>query len=93
MTVYMVDRSLPGIAMEALAAAQKAAIAQAGVMRERGTEIRYIRSTFVPGDGQVMCLFEAKTPDAVRRLNDDAKIPYHRVVEAFDLSPAPGHGG
>src|SRR5436309_13834532 len=92
MTVYMVERSLPGIAMEALAAAQNAVIAQASVMRRRGTDIYYIRSTFVPGDGRCMCLFEANSEDAVRRLNNDANIPYNTVTEAFDLTPAPtGH--
>jgi hypothetical protein len=89
MTVYMVERSLPGMAMEALAAAQKAAIAQAAVMRRRGTDIHYIRSTFVPGDGRCMCLFEARSEDAVRRLNNDANIPYNTVTEAYDLTPRP----
>jgi hypothetical protein len=87
MTVYMVERELKGIAMEDLAAAQKAAIAKAGEYREKGTPIRYIRSTFAPEDGRCMCLFEAETPEDVRRLNEEAGIPYKRVVEALDLSP------
>ena len=34
-----------------------------------------------------MCLFEAPTEQNVRELNDRAKIPYSRVVEALDLTP------
>lgn len=59
MTVFMVERDLRGIAMEDLAAAQKAAISKAEEMRDGGTDIRYIRTTFTPDDGRCMCLFEA----------------------------------
>jgi hypothetical protein len=34
-----------------------------------------------------MCLFEARSPELVKELNDQAKIPYTRVVEAADLTP------
>lgn len=87
MSVYMVERDLRGIAMEDLAGAQKAAIAKAAEMRSAGTEIRYIRSTFAPADGRCMCLFEAGSEGAVRRLNDEAGLPYSGVVEALDLTP------
>lgn len=87
MSVYMVERDLKGIAMEDLAGAQKAAIAKAEEMRGKGAEIRYIRSTFAPEDGRCMCLFEAPTAGEVKRLNDEAGLPYSRVVEALDLTP------
>ena len=87
MSVYMVERDLKGIAMEDLAGAQKAAIAKAEEMRGGGTDIRYIRTTFAPADGRCMCLFEAGTETDVRRLNDEAGIPYNTVVEALDLTP------
>jgi hypothetical protein len=34
-----------------------------------------------------MCLFEAGTEGAVKKLNDDAGLPYSRIVEALDLTP------
>ena len=34
-----------------------------------------------------MCPFEAASPELVKELNDQAKIPYTRVVEAMDLPP------
>ena len=87
MTVYMVERNLKGISMEDLAGAQKAAIAQAQSMTGEGTEISYIRSTFAPEDGRCMCLFEAASDADVKKLNDDAGLPYERVVNALDLTP------
>ncbi len=87
MSVYMVERNLKGISMEDLAGAQKAAIAKAGEMSGSGTQIGYIRSTFAPDDGRCMCLFEAQSEDDVRRLNDDAGLPYDKVVQALDLTP------
>jgi len=87
MSVYMVERSLKGISMEDLGGAQKAAIGKAGEMAAAGTEIRYIRSTFAPDDGRCMCLFEAGSEADVRRLNDEAGLPYDVVVEALDLTP------
>jgi hypothetical protein len=87
MAVYMVDRSLPGITMEQLAAAQKAAIETGERLTAAGKRVRYIRSTFVPSEAHCMCLFEASNPELVKQLNDEAKIPYTRVVEADDLTP------
>ena len=34
-----------------------------------------------------MCLFEASDADAVRDVNEQAKIPYVRIIEALDLTP------
>lgn len=87
MSVYMVERSLKGIGLDDLGGAQRAAIGKAKEMTEAGTPVTYIRSTFAPGDGRCMCLFEADSDGDVRRLNDEAGLPYDRVVEALDLTP------
>ena len=87
MPVYMVERDLKGITMEQLAGAQKAAIQTGKDMTAQGKTVRYIRSTFVPGEARCMCLFEAPLEANVRELNDRANIPYTRVVEALDLTP------
>ena len=87
MAVYMVERDLPGITSDGLAGAQKAAIASAQKSTTSGTPVRYIRSTFVPGEARCMCLFEASTPDAVRDVNESAGLPFTRIVEAHDLTP------
>lgn len=87
MPVYMVERELKGIPMADLGAAQKAAIQKSKDYSAAGTPMRYIRSTFAPEDGRCMCLFEAERAEDVRRLNDEARIPYRNVVEALDLTP------
>ena len=87
MTVYMVERNLKGIAMSDLASAQKLAMQTSEDYSAKGTPMRYIRSTFTPEDGRCMCLFEAGSAEDVRRLNDEAKLPYLNVVEALDLTP------
>lgn len=88
MTVYMVERNLRGITMEDLAGAQKLAIAKADEFRSRGTAVRYIRSVFAPEDGRCMCLFEAESAADVEALNREAELPFEKVVEALDLTPA-----
>lgn len=35
-----------------------------------------------------MCLFDAQSADDVRKVNDAAKLPFTRIVEALDLTPA-----
>jgi len=85
--VYMVDRDLPGLKMEQLAAAQKAAIELGKKMTAEGKKLRYIRSAFVPEEAHCMCFFEAANPEVVKELNETAKIPFKTIVEAMDLTP------
>jgi hypothetical protein len=85
MQVFMVERSLKGLPMDQLAAAQQRAISTAKEMSASGTPIRYLRSTFVPSTGQCMCLFESGDAESVKALNQKAQIPFNSVVEALDL--------
>ena len=87
MPVYLVERDLPGITMEQLAAAQKKAIQMGKELTAQGREVRYIRSTFVPGENKCMCLFEAPNSEHVREANERAQIPFTRIVAAEDLNP------
>ena len=87
MPVYMVDRNLPGVTMEQLGAAQKTAIETCKQFTAQGKPVRYIRSMFLPGEAHCMCLFEASNADLVKQVNETAKIPYTRVVDAMDLTP------
>ena len=87
MSVFMVERDLKNISLEALAGAQKAAISKAKEMSVTGTSIKYIRSTFAPDDGRCMCLFDAASDTDVKRLNDEAGLPYSQIVPALDLTP------
>jgi hypothetical protein len=88
MAVYLVERDLPGVTMEQLAAAQKKAIQMGKEMTAQGKDVRYIRSTFVPGENKCMCLFEAAKAEHVREANERGEIPFTRIVPAEDLTPA-----
>lgn len=87
MSVFMVERNLKGITMDQLAAAQRRAIDTSKEFCGQGKQVRYIRTTFVPGEERSMCLFEATSPDVVKEVNEAAKIPFVRIVEALDLTP------
>jgi hypothetical protein len=87
MAVYLVERDLPGITLDQLAAAQKRAIQVGMDLTAEGRDVRYIRSTFVPGEDKCMCLFEAPNPENVREANQRAEIPFSRIVPAEDLTP------
>ena len=87
MPVYIVERNLPGITMDQLAAAQKAAIEKGQDFTANGKDVRYIRSIFVPGDSKCMCLFEAAGPELVKEVNEAAQIPFTEIKEALDLTP------
>ncbi len=87
MAVFLVERDLPGVTLEELAACQKKAIQMGREMTAQGQNVRYIRSTFVPGEHKCMCLFEAPSEENVRAANERASIPFTRIVAAEDLSP------
>jgi hypothetical protein len=88
MPTYAVQRSLPGITMEQLSAAQKAAIETSNRFSREGTPVRYIRSNFYPGDARCTCLFEAQDAASVEQVNVAADIPFVEVQEVLDLVPA-----
>ena len=87
MGVYLVDRDLPGITAEGLAALQRAEIRASQQLTAAGQPVRYLRSMFVPGEARCMCLFEAEDEAAVAAVNLAAQLPFTRIVEALDLTP------
>jgi hypothetical protein len=34
-----------------------------------------------------MCLFDAGSAEVVRQVNEEARIPFTRIIEALDLTP------
>jgi len=88
MNIYIADRNLPGVTLEQLAAAQKAAIETSQRFTEEGKPVRYVRTAWVPSEAHVMCMFEAPDAQLVRDVNEVAGIPFIRIVEAMDLTPS-----
>ena len=86
MPKYMVERYLPGITSDQLAAAAARAKSTTAQMTEEGTPIRYLRSTFLPGEEKCFCLFEGPSEQVVKEANERAEIPLERVVEAMHIA-------
>ena len=87
MPIYAVQRKLPGISMEDLGNAQKAAIDTSNKFSEKGTPVKYIRSNFYPGDSKCTCLFEANDAESVKKVNEEASLPFETIEEVLDLNP------
>ncbi len=85
MPKYMVERYLPGITSDQLTAAAGRAKEVTARMTEEGTPVRYLRSTYVPGEDKCYCLFDGPSADAVRQANERAEIPLERVVEVAHI--------
>ena len=86
MAKYMVERYLPGIKPDELAAAAARCKATTAEMTTEGTPVRYLRSTFVPGEEKCYCLFEGQTEEAVRQANERAEVPLERIKEAMHIA-------
>ena len=59
---------------------------RARLAAELGTDVRHLRTTFLPGDETILHVFEAESPEALREAARAAE-PYDRIVEAVEGSP------
>jgi hypothetical protein len=55
---------------------------RARLAAELGTGVRYVRTTFLPGDEVLLHMFEATSPDALRDAVRVAELRYERIIEA-----------
>ncbi len=51
-----------------------------------GEGVRYLRTTFLPGDETVFHLFEAPSAEALGQAGRRAELPFQRIVEAIEGS-------
>lgn len=86
MPKYLVERHLPGFTSEQVTAAAAAASMTTDAMTTEGTPVRYLRSTFIPGEDKCYCLFEASSSEIVRDANVRARLPLQRIVEVQHVS-------
>lgn len=87
MTIYLTERYLPGMTVEALDGLQRAAHTSSVRFTATGKPVHYLRSIWLPGDEQMLCLFQATDPTHVRDVNEAANLPFTRIVEALELTP------
>jgi hypothetical protein len=79
---------MPSYLVESYASDSPAVLADArGRARrtaELGRDIRYLRSTFLPGDETILHLFEAPSRAVLDSAGRRAELPFERIVEAVD---------
>ena len=86
MSKFLVERYLPGVTPEQLGEAASAAKETTASMTSEGTPVRYLRSTFIPGEDKCYCLFEGPSADVVKKANERAQLPYERIVDAMHIA-------
>jgi hypothetical protein len=57
---------------------------RARLAAELGDGVRYLRTTFLPGDETILHLFEAPSASAVDEAGRRAALPIERIVEAVE---------
>jgi hypothetical protein len=62
---------------------------RARLAAELGTGVRYLRTTFLPGDETLLHLFEATSPEALCQAASDAALQHERIFEAVEGSTEP----
>ena len=86
-------RRMPSYVVESYAADSGAVVddAQERARRteELGDGVRYVRTTFLPGDQTILHFFEAPSAEELDRAGKLAALPFERIVEAVEGS-APG---
>jgi len=87
MPLYVAIRTLPGITPDALAGAGARVKTCAAGMRSEGTEVRWLRSFFLPASSQTHCYFSGPNAQAVDELNKRAGILFERIVEVAEMTP------
>ncbi len=86
--LFVVERRLPAVTPEGLAMLQAALADASRRLTTRGEVVRYLRSTYLPDQDRVLCLFEACSAEAVRVVNETAQAPYRSITAAVER-PAP----
>jgi len=86
MHTYMADCDLPGMTREQLAGSEARIQRACEQAVARGDVVRYLRAVWVPGDGRVMYLFQARDATSVEAVCQAAEVSFLRVVDAVDGS-------
>jgi hypothetical protein len=98
--VYLVEHYAPGFTVDGLGCWAARVRETAVAMRSEGRAVRYLRSTIVPADEALLCVFEADSEELVREVYKRAGVPFERLSAAIadesewlDSRPPPGAGG
>jgi hypothetical protein len=88
-SMFLVEWRLPAITREALAMLQAGLADASRRLTARGQSVRYVRSTYLPDQQRLLCIFEAPTVEAVRTVNINAQAPFLHITSAVELPASP----
>jgi hypothetical protein len=82
---YIIERTVPALSREDLAAVARRSMAVLADM----SEVRWIRSYVSDTQGKIYCEYDAPSPEAIYEHASRAGLPVDRVTEvALEISPA-----
>ncbi|MFI5286328.1 MAG: nickel-binding protein [Candidatus Dormibacteria bacterium] len=87
-TQFVAECFWPGVREADLSALDQRAAASAAELTRSGETVRYLGSLLMPRDEVVLCRFEG-SETSVRRVAEEAAIPFERILEVAS-SPWPG---
>ena len=91
--LFLVERRLPGMTDRRLAILQNALIQVTARAADRGDELRYLWSIFMPGEQRLLSLFASVSIDLVRAANEASLFPFigiEAVTFLMDPVQVPG---
>jgi hypothetical protein len=98
--LYLVEQYSPGITVDGLASCAARVRDMAVAMGNEGRAVHYLRSTIVPADEALLCVFEAGSEELVREVYARAGVSFERLSAALSdesewlySGPSPGAGG
>jgi Protein of unknown function (DUF4242) len=98
--VYLVEHYSPGLTVDGLGCWAARVRETAAALAIEGRAVRYLRSTIVPADEALLCVFEASSEELVREVYARAGVPFERLSAAIadesewlDPRSPPGAGG
>jgi hypothetical protein len=83
---YLVERTFPqGLALPATEAGAQACLNVVGVNTE--DHVTWLHSYVTPDRTRTFCIYDAPTPEAIRRVAERNKLPVDRITEVRVLDP------
>ena len=86
---YLVEHYRPGVGVDGLRQCATRVRETAVEMERAGSPVRHIRSTIVPADESLFCVFEAASEELVRQTYLQAGVPFERLSVIVDADVVP----